>query len=62
MRKVIIDEVIFIKGNQLDDADAIAAAVEALERQRVLRKASLDKLSKVIKEERKHRPRPRGEA
>jgi hypothetical protein len=62
MRKVIIDEVLSITGNQLDDADAIAAAVEALERQRVLKKASLDKLIKVIKEERKHRPRPRGEA
>ena len=56
MRKVVIDEVIAIAGNQLDDTDAVTAAVEALERQRLARKASLDKLIKVIKEERKRRP------
>jgi hypothetical protein len=60
MRKVIIDEIIAIAGNRLDDQDAVAAAVEALKRQRAFRKASLDKLIKIIKEERKRRPR--GEA
>ena len=57
MRKVIIDEIVAIAGNRLDDEEAIRAAVEALERQRVREKASLDKLIKVLKEERKRRPR-----
>ena len=57
IRKVIIDEIIAIAGNSLDNEEAIAAAVEALERQRVREKASLDKLIKVIKEERKRRRR-----
>ena len=53
MRKVIIDEIVAITGSQIDDQEAIAAAVEALERQRVAKKASLDKLIKMIKEKRK---------
>jgi hypothetical protein len=32
MRKVIIDEIITIAGNCLNDQDAVAAAVETLER------------------------------
>jgi hypothetical protein len=55
MRKVIIDEIMAIAGNSLEDQEAVAAAVEALERQRVQGRASLDKLIKAIKEERKHR-------
>lgn len=53
MRKVIIDEIIAMAGNSLEDQEAIAIAVEALEQQRVQRKASLDKLIKVIKEGRR---------
>ena len=60
MRKVIIDEIIAIAGSQINDQEAVAAAVEAPEHQRVQGRASLDKLIKVIKEERKRRPR--GEA
>jgi hypothetical protein len=56
MRKVIIDEVIALAGNRLDDQDALVTAVEALEQQRMREKASLDKLIKLIKEERKRRP------
>ena len=56
MRKVIIDEVVALAGNRLEDQEAIGVAVEALERQRVCQNASLDKLIKVIKEERKRRP------
>lgn len=55
MRKVIIDEIMAMAGNSLDDQEAIAAAIEALERQRVKAKASLDKLIKAIKEERRRR-------
>jgi len=55
MRKVIIDEVTAMAGNGLDDQEAISAAIEALERQRVKEKASLDKLIKAIKEERRRR-------
>jgi F420-0:gamma-glutamyl ligase len=54
---VIIDEVITIAENQIGDQEAVAAAVEALERQRVQGKAFLDKLVKVIKEEGKRRLR-----
>ena len=57
MRKVVINEVVVIAGNRLDDQEAVAAAIEALERQRVQGRASLDKLIKVIKEERKQRPK-----
>lgn len=60
MRKVIIDEIIALAGNSLEDQEAVAAAVEALERQRVQGKASLDKLIKVIKEERRRRPKSKG--
>jgi hypothetical protein len=55
MRKVIIDEVMAMAGNSLDDQEAISVAIEALERQRVKEKASLDKLIKAIKEERRRR-------
>ena len=55
MCKVIIDEIVAIAGGQIGDHEAVAAVVEALEHQRVTRKASLDKLIKVIKGERKRR-------
>jgi hypothetical protein len=55
MRKVIIDEIVAIAGSP-EDLDGIAAAVETLEQRRVRGRASLDKLIKQIKEERK-RPR-----
>ena len=51
MCKVIIDEIVAIAGGQIGDHEAVAAVVEALEHQRVTRKASLDKLIKVIKGE-----------
>jgi hypothetical protein len=51
MHKVIIDEVIVLARNCLDNQDALATAVEALEQQQVHKKASLDKLIKLIKEE-----------
>ena len=57
MRKVIIDEILALAGNRLDDQEAILAAIEALEQQRIREKASLDKLIKVIKGQRK-RGRP----
>ena len=60
IRKVIINKIIAIARSQINNQEAIAAAVEALEHQRVQGRASLDKLIKVIKEERKRRPR--GEA
>jgi hypothetical protein len=53
MRKVIIDEILAMAGNSLDNQEAIEAAIEALEQQRVKARASLDKLIKVIKENRK---------
>jgi hypothetical protein len=53
MRKVIIDEVIALAGSRLEDQEAIAVAVEALERRRVQGQASLDKFIKAIKAERK---------
>lgn len=53
MRKVIIDEIMAMAGNNLEDQEAVIAAVEALEQQRVNSKASLDKLIKALKEKRK---------
>lgn len=53
MRKVIVDEITAMARNRLDDKEAVATAVEALERQRAQGKMSLDKLIKVIKTGRK---------
>lgn len=54
MRKVVIDEIIIIAGSP-SNTDGVAAAIEALEQQRVQGKSSLDKLIKQIKERRKGR-------
>lgn len=55
MRKVIIDEILAIAGGKADDRDEVASAIEALERQRVQNKFSLDKFIKTIKGQRKQR-------
>jgi len=49
MRKVVINEVIVRAGNSLEDQEVVAVAVEAMERERVGKRASLDKYIKLIK-------------
>ena len=55
MRKVIIDEIINRAGGT-NDREALDGVIEAMERDRLRQKASLDKLSKAIKARRKATP------
>jgi hypothetical protein len=55
MRKVLIDEIVARAGG-IDNTEALEATVTAMEGERVMAKASLDKFIKEIKQERKARP------
>jgi hypothetical protein len=52
--KVIINKILAIIGNNLENQETTAAAIEVLEQQRIKGSASLDKLIKIIKKERKY--------